>query len=94
MNDRADEAAQWCERIMLAERRERLLAQYYSTDDVWLLNRLRGVIDDCLSWNPTDRPLFCHTALGHNFSGPRYGSYGENFGTGLGLSEPVFNLAA
>ncbi len=77
MNDRADEAAQWCERIMLAERRERLLAQYYSTDDVWLLNRLRGVIDDCLSWNSTDRPLFCHHRLGHRFDGPGYGRYGE-----------------
>ena len=92
MNDRADEAAQWCERIMLAERRERLLAQYYSTDDVWLLNRLRGVIDDCLSWNSTDRPLFCHHRLGHRFDGPGYGRYGKDFGTVLDLSEPVFNL--
>lgn len=34
LNDRADEAAQWCELIMHSEKRERLLAQYSSTDSI------------------------------------------------------------
>ena len=72
--------------------RERLLAQYNSSDSDWL-ESLRGVLDDCLSWNPTDRPLFCHTAIGHTFE-PDHGMYGGPgiFGTGFDLSEPVFNL--
>ena len=51
LNDRADEAARWCGLIMKSERRERLLAQYFSSGETWLRNRLRGVVDDCLSWN-------------------------------------------
>lgn len=51
LNDRAEEAQQWCEAIMKNERRERLLAQYFSSGETWLRNRLRGVVDDCLSWN-------------------------------------------
>ena len=92
MNDRADEAAHWCELIMKSERRERLLQQFYGSGSDWLLNRLRGVIGDCLAWNPTDRPIFCHTALGHRFDGPDNGRYGEDFGTVLDLSDPVFNI--
>ena len=49
LNDRADEGAQWCELIMHSEKRERLLAQYVSTDSDWLVNRLGNVVDDCLS---------------------------------------------
>ena len=76
---------------MRSEKRERLLAQYYGTDSDWLLNRLRGVVDDCLSWNPSDGPLICDTALGRGFDGPDNGVYSGDFGTGLDLSEPVFN---
>ena len=42
LNDRAEEAQEWCERIMLSEGRERLLAQYNSSGELWLLNRLEG----------------------------------------------------
>ena len=80
---------------MHSEGREQLLAQYNSSDSDWLLNRLRGVLDDCLAYNPSDRPLLCHTAIGHTYE-PDHGMYGGppgiGFGTGLGLSEPVFNL--
>ena len=51
INDRADEAQYWCEQIMRSEKRERLLAQHNSSGGLWLRNRLRGVADDCLSWN-------------------------------------------
>jgi hypothetical protein len=88
INDRADEAAQWCDQIMYSEGRERLLAQYFSTDSDWLLNRLRGVIDDVVSWNP-NRLLICHNSA----LGPERGpGYGTRFGLGLDMSEPVFNM--
>ena len=92
INDRAEEAQQWCERIMLSEKRERLLQQYNSTGEPWLYYRLRGVIDDCLSWNPSDRPLICHnTPIGHSREG-EHGLYTADFGLGIDLSGPVFNM--
>ena len=67
INDRAEEAARWCELIMKSERRDRLLALYNSSGSEWLHNRLLGVLDDCLEYNPSDKPLFLPTVLGHNF---------------------------
>jgi hypothetical protein len=86
LNDRADEAAQWCELIMKSERRERLLAQYFSTGSDWLLNRLRGVLDDCWSYNPSDRPMFCHTAGEFTHPSERGGAGAERRRTGCGMS--------
>ena len=93
MNDRAEEAQSWCERIMRSEKRERLLAQYNSSDGMWLRNRLQGILDDCLFLNPSDRPLIAHNPrIGGDPRHRGHGIYNADFGMVVDISEPVFAM--
>ena len=92
INDRAEQAQRWAEEIMRSEKRERLLLQYNSSDSDWLLNRLRGILNDCLSYNRTDKPLIAHNPpIGR---GKQAGNkiYAADFGLGVDLREPVFAM--
>ena len=53
----------------------------------WLYHRLCEVLDDCLYYNPSDKPMWVYTDLFRGQPG-----YGDKFGTGLDLSDPYFNL--
>src|SRR4029079_12278559 len=71
---------------------ERLLAQHNSTDEVWLANRLRGIVDDCLHWNRTDEPLIAHNPPIGRSKGRGHGIYAADFGTVIDIGEPVFAM--
>jgi hypothetical protein len=58
-----------------------------------LLNRLRGILDDCLKWNPSDKPLIAHNPpIGHDPRHRSHGIYRADFGMAVDISEPVFAM--